>query len=259
MKKSITVSNLTLTLWLEYVRPAARAAGILEEVPARDDWHEYTAEVTNEAAADEIAHCMYCACMNSHIANGDYTAEGEAKQMLYQLETSMKYDLNRTTEVIKPLYEALTATLNPETTEEEQEENTMNKNIIETIKKEVEARTERSAWSKGVTAYALELVEGLEEAIDGGYFDPSDLEAPKLVERALLNGAQDWNQYSWGGSSLIYDFDIAARLCCPSELKKTRNGERRPNSHEEWLDVQARALLQACNRVKKAVRAALAA
>ena len=131
--------------------------------------------------------------------------------------------------------------------------------IIETIKKEVEARTERSAWSKGVTAYALELVEGLEEAIDGGYFDPSDLEAPKLVERALLNGASDWSAYSWGGCSLIYDGDIAERLCCPSELKKTRNGERRPNSREEWLDVQARALFQACNRVKKSIRAALAA
>ena len=149
--------------------------------------------------------------------------------------------------------------LNPEINEEEQEEETMNKNIIETIKKEVEARTERSAWSKGVTAYALELVEGLEEAIDGGYFDPSDLEAPKLVERALLNGASDWSAYSWGGCSLIYDGDIAERLCCPSELKKTRNGERRPNSREEWLDVQARALFQACNRVKKSIRAALAA
>lgn len=149
--------------------------------------------------------------------------------------------------------------IEPVKVEEEQEENTMKENIIDQIKKEVEARTERSAWSKGVTAYALELVEELEEAIDGGYFDPSDLEAPKLLERQLLNGASDWTQYSWGGSSLIYDGDIAARLCCPSELKKTRNGERRPNAREEWLDVQARALFQACNRVKRAVRAALAA
>lgn len=65
----------------------------------------------------------------------------------------------------------------------------------------------------------------------------------------MLNGAQDWGQYSWGGSALIYDGDIAEHLCCPSELKKNRHGERRPNSREEWLDVQARALYQACNRV----------
>ena len=134
----------------------------------------------------------------------------------------------------------------------------MENRIIETIKNEVEARTERSAWSKGVTAYALELVEGLEEAIDGGYLDADDLKDPKLLEKSLLNGAADWNQYSWGGSALIYDGDIAERLCCPSELKKTRNGERRPNSREEWFDVQARALFQACNRVKKSVRAAMA-
>lgn len=135
----------------------------------------------------------------------------------------------------------------------------MNENIIGQIKNEVDVRTECSAWSRGVTAYALELLEGLEEAINGGYFDPSDLKSPKLLERALLNGAQDWSRYSWGGSSLIYDSDIAARLCCPSELKKTRNGERRPNSREEWLDVQARALFQACERVKRATRAALKA
>ena len=70
-----------------------------------------------------------------------------------------------------------------------------------------------------------------------------------ISSAALLNGAKDWSQYSWGGCSLIYDPDIASRLCCPSELKKTRNGERRPNSREEWLDVQARALYQAANRV----------
>lgn len=52
-----------------------------------------------------------------------------------------------------------------------------------------------------------------------------------------------------GGCSLIYDSDIAERLCCPSELRKTHNGERRPNSKEEWLDTQARALTQAANRV----------
>lgn len=134
----------------------------------------------------------------------------------------------------------------------------MNKNIFESIKNEVEKRTERSAWSKGVTVYAIELLENLEEAINDGYFSPEDLEAPKLVNKALLNGAEDWHAYSWGGSSLIYNADIASRLCCPSELKKNRNGERQPNNREEWLDVQARALYQASNRLKKAISAALA-
>ena len=122
---------------------------------------------------------------------------------------------------------------------------------IEKLRESIAAEKQRSAWDKGVTQYALELVDELAEQIGGGYVDPAELAKPRILRAALLNGAKDWSQYSWGGCSLIYDPDIASRLCCPSELKKTRNGERRPNSREEWLDVQARALYQACNRVSR--------
>jgi hypothetical protein len=199
---------------------------------------ECITENYTEAEIEAVEHAAYVANMNT-CAHPEWT------------EADIFNDFMRVLSIHK-------ITTTPKAIEEKENE-TMNEAIIETIKKEVEASTERSAWGKGVTAYALELVEGLEEAINSGYFDLDDLEAPKLLERALLNGASDWNQYSWGGCSLIYDEDIARRLCCPSELKKTRNGERRPNSREEWLDTQARALFQACNRVEKAVRAALAA
>lgn len=63
----------------------------------------------------------------------------------------------------------------------------------------------RSAWNKGVKIYAYELVEALEvEEI------PQDKTELKSL---LLNGAADWKQYSWGGCSLIYDCDIAKRIC----------------------------------------------
>ena len=62
----------------------------------------------------------------------------------------------------------------------------------------------------------------------------------------LLAGA------AWGGCSLIYNGDIAERLCTPSELKKTRNGERRPNDREMWLDTQTRALRQAWFQIMRA-------
>ena len=65
------------------------------------------------------------------------------------------------------------------------------------IKKELEARKDRSAWSRGVNAYALELLE-------------------ELRERAAYEGRD------------------------PKPGKECR---------EEWLDTQARALYQACNRV----------
>lgn len=97
-------------------------------------------------------------------------------------------------------------------------------------------RGHRSAWSRGVAEYARELVEGLERDY---YHVTEDLRA------ALLNGAEDWRAYSWGGCSLIYDRDIAHRLCNRSEWFRTRGGERRPNAGEYWLDVQMRALYQA--------------
>ena len=106
-----------------------------------------------------------------------------------------------------------------------------------------------SAWSRGVSAYAWELFDDLRE---NGEFP----ESIALLDKALLNGASDWAEYSWGGCSLIYNGDIAERLCCPSELKKTNNGARRPNSREEWLDTQARALYQAAARIRAAWREA---
>lgn len=123
--------------------------------------------------------------------------------------------------------------------------------IYERMTKELEARKDRSAWNKGVTLYALELVEELEERAE---YEGRNPEPGKECREWMLNGADDWSQYSWGGCSLIYDSDIAERLCCPSELKRTRNGERRPNSREEWLDTQARALYQAANRVSRLYR-----
>lgn len=121
------------------------------------------------------------------------------------------------------------------------------------IKNIIMNQKDRSAWKKGVTIYALEILDDLEEQIDGGYLTEEIFESPKLLDKAMLNGAQNWNQYSWGGCSLIYDRDIAERLCTPSELKKTKNGERRPNSSEEWLDVQTRALNQAARKIRVAV------
>lgn len=124
---------------------------------------------------------------------------------------------------------------------------------IDEVRKELENRKDRSAWGKGVTVYALELLDELEENRE--YNETDKYLHPLELKTELLNGAHDWNAYSWGGSALIYDSDIAERLCTPSELKKTRNGERSPNSREEWLDVQARALFQASTRIIRAARA----
>lgn len=105
----------------------------------------------------------------------------------------------------------------------------------------------RSAWGRGVTEYALEILADMgnpdwDDAI-------SDLYTRAELERLALNDAESWSQYSQGGCSLIYDCDIAERLCTPSELRKTRGGEREPNARESWLQVQARALRQAFGKI----------
>ena len=128
--------------------------------------------------------------------------------------------------------------------------------IYEKITAERETQKDRSAWGRGVNAYALELVAELKEL---AAYEGRNPEPGRECREWMLNGAKDWKQYSWGGDSLIYDADIAERLCTPSELKKTRHGERRPNSREEWLDVQARALTQACDRVARVYRSVVTA
>ena len=95
----------------------------------------------------------------------------------------------------------------------------------------------RSAWARGVKAYAVELVEGLN--------DGADLCNEVMLQKELLNGASSWAQYSEGGAALCYDADIAERLCPPSVVKRTKWGMLQPNGRENWIECQARALWQA--------------
>ena len=122
---------------------------------------------------------------------------------------------------------------------------------INELKQAIAKEKPRSAWGRGVKGYAEGLAEELEEAIQGGYFAEDKLTDRAALKEQMLNGADSWSQYSWGGSAWIYDSDIAERLCSPSEYKRSREGERRPNSREEWLDVQARALQQAANMIMR--------
>ena len=120
----------------------------------------------------------------------------------------------------------------------------------------LEQRKDRSAWGRGVNGYAVDMLRQITDYYKGGYISGEALENCTACQLAALNGARNWSEYSWGGSAFVYDGDIAAALCTPSELRRTRNGERRPNSREEWLDVQARALHQAFRRMYGAIRAA---
>jgi hypothetical protein len=110
---------------------------------------------------------------------------------------------------------------------------------------EVKKLKVRGPWGKGVKLYAVELVESIEaEEITG------------VSEEMFLNGAQTWLEYSEGGCALIYDTDIAERLCSPTAWKSTKGGTKQPGAHygrcENWLSVQARALISAYILIKEA-------
>lgn len=101
----------------------------------------------------------------------------------------------------------------------------------------------KSAWDKGVYDYAFDILEPLDDELE-------DIGAERL-----MNGANTWTAYSYGGCALICDNDIAKRMCTPSEYKKYLNAG--PNSKlsdsDYWLgNVQTRALFQAMSRIRRA-------
>lgn len=136
---------------------------------------------------------------------------------------------------------------------------------VEEARRILEARKDRSAWNRAVTEDAINLLDTVNdtceqvsrkfaETEEGGAAHVNDLFVSRMsLMNIMKNGAESWSAYSWGGCGLIYDSDIAEHYCTPSELKRTHGGDHRPNSREEWLDVQARALRQAAGRAADAL------
>ena len=119
------------------------------------------------------------------------------------------------------------------------------------LRKLVEEIPNTSAWKRGVKEYTDELLDNLEEKAQ--YYERLPRNEKELKEW-LLNGAMDWEDYSYGGCSLIYDGDIAERLCTPSELKKKDGGRLAPSRYKTWFDEQSEALCYACIRIKRKFR-----
>jgi hypothetical protein len=125
-------------------------------------------------------------------------------------------------------------------------------NNIQAVANEVNNTKTRSAWSRGVKAYALDILESFEEWRKWNEENGESL--PELDERTALNGASDWSAWSYGGCGLVYNAYIAERLCTPSELKKLRGGARVPAGVATWCDIEARAAWQAWRMIEAVIR-----
>lgn len=116
---------------------------------------------------------------------------------------------------------------------------------IQTVVNEVCNTKTRSAWSKGVKAYALDILANFEE---WQKFNEANGESvPELDEVTALNGADNWRHWAEGASGLAESYAILCRLCPPSEVKKGVRGI-------DWIEVEARAARQAWRMIADAVR-----
>ena len=106
-----------------------------------------------------------------------------------------------------------------------------------------------SQRKKGILAYALDITQEIWD----NYGRENRLDE-KERHTLALNWAKNRKEYSRWWMSLIYNRDIAKRLCTPSELKKTKNWQYKPNKNEERLDTQERALYQAEQLIAKELR-----
>ena len=120
--------------------------------------------------------------------------------------------------------------------------------IIKNLKEK--EKKARSKWGKAVLQDAQWLLENVIEGCDEPY---------ELSEKLVLNGASDWNEFSWGGSAFIYNGEIAEHYSTPSELKFwgfTKDGGVKRDTNtagEHLLDIQARALFQAWRAIRNEI------
>ena len=98
----------------------------------------------------------------------------------------------------------------------------------------------RSAWDRGVAQYVEDFLFWLEDY----QINERPVDCLEQLLPVLLNGAKDWKQYSEGGCSLIYNKDIAERLCTPAQLRDFRAGVPRM-LNLDWIGIQTRALYHA--------------
>lgn len=139
--------------------------------------------------------------------------------------------------------------------------------LISELSKEKAAR---SYWSRAVQSDAISMIERMlsdSDNVVNGVFSGtlSEFLASCVNHVGIINAKIEsvWscipyiNESSRGGNWLIYNDDIAAHYCTPSELKRVthKDGTIRDhaNSREDWLDVQARAHYQALIRIMRDV------
>ena len=122
---------------------------------------------------------------------------------------------------------------------------------IKQLENEIEKEKANSAWDKGVKNYCFEIIDNIKNNYN---YHGEDLKSFdfKSLQKLALNGADTWSQYSWGGCSLVYNWDILKALFSPSIVKKYENSDTIRGLH--LLDYQARALKFAMSKIYNKIK-----
>lgn len=80
--------------------------------------------------------------------------------------------------------------------------------------------------------YVNDLLYSLED-LD---FKIEDLKKYYIFQKKLLNGANNWIEYSWGGCSLCYNYDIVERLELKQKWDKY-DGDKLLNEQARYLKL----------------------
>ena len=110
-----------------------------------------------------------------------------------------------------------------------------------------EQKHARGTYQKALYQYAFELVDNIADNYISTAEELEHLENITNLKERALNGAENWTQYSWGGGSLCYNYDILTRLFCPSLVKKYQYSDTIRGRH--LLEYQASALARAFSKI----------
>lgn len=117
---------------------------------------------------------------------------------------------------------------------------------LSTLRGLVSSSCARSAWSRGVRAYALDLLDSIEEM--SNYEMNNYGEYLVISEEVALNSAGSWSNYAAGGCGLYNTSAILERLCTASELRRLNRSSR---SDIDAIEIEGRALFQAWRLIAK--------
>ena len=125
----------------------------------------------------------------------------------------------------------------------------MNITTLKNILEEEHEKT-KGTYKKAIILYALELVDNINDNHTTTQEQKDNIEKVwgYTLRELALSGAENFEQYSWGGCSLCYNYDILNRLFCPSIVKRYENSDRVNGIH--LLDLQANALAKALVHIK---------